>query len=122
MFAELINWKLEQLNNMVEKEEKELETDLDKEQKQTAFDLMFKLDQTSTDDFDRIKSAASIKSSGNAVSPAVNGRSQKYALEQRRKKVAATKFILQDLLGKWIIPITTTFLLFLYMIVVLVQC
>ena len=107
---------------MVEKEEQELETDLDKEQKQTAFDLMFKLDQTSTDDFDRIKSAASIKSSGNAVSPAVKGRSQKYALEQRRKKVAATKFILQDLLGKWIIPITTTFLLFLYMIVVLVQC
>ena len=107
---------------MVEKEEKELETDLDKEQKQTAFDLMFKLDQTSTGNFDRINSAASVKSSANAVSPAVKGRAKKYTLDQRIKKVAATKFILQDLLGKMIIPITTTFLLFLYLIVVIVQC
>ena len=108
---------------MAEKEEKALESDMEREQKQNAFDLMFKLDQTSTssaDDFDRIKSAASTKS--NAVSPAVTSRSQKYSLEQRIKKVAATKFILQDLLGKWIIPITTTVLLFLYLIVVVVQC
>ena len=98
-----------------------MEDNLEREQKQTAFDIMFKLEGTTTDDFDRIKSAASKSSRPGTVKP-VSGRGQKYSLEQRRRKVAATKFILQDLLGKWIIPISTCVLLVLYLIVVVAQC
>ena len=117
----MINWKLEQINALAEKEEKAWEDNQEREQKQTAFDMMFKLDATSTDDFDRIKSAASNATRPGTVKP-IGGRGQKYSLEQRRKKVAATKFLLQDLLGKWIIPISTCFLLVLYIIVVIAQC
>jgi len=47
---------------------------------------------------------------------------QKYSVNNKRKKVAATKFMLQDILGKKIVPITTAVLLVLYFITVIVQC
>ena len=81
---------------------------------------MFKLDGNA-DNFDRIKSAASTKSS-NSVTPETNGCGQKYSVNTKRNKVAATKFMLQDILGKKIVPITTAVLLVLYFITVIVQC
>ena len=118
----MINWKLEQIIALEEKEEKAYEDNLEREQKQIVFDMVFKLDETTTTDyFDRIKSAASNVSRPGTVLP-INESGQKNSLEERRRKVAATKFILQVLLGKWIIPMSSCVLLVLYFTVVIEQC
>ena len=121
MFIELVNWKLEQVNRLAQKEKKVLESDIEEEEKQKVFEIMFKLEQSSDDDFDGIKSAKSTKSSG-SVAAMEKGKGQKYTINQRKKKVEATKFILQDVLGKCIIPLGTAGLLLLYLIVVLASC
>ena len=106
---------------MAEKEQKEMDTEIKFEERQKAFDLMFKLNDSSSD-FDRIQSASSRPTTSRSVAPIDDRNAQKYSNEAKRKKVAATKFWLQDILGKTIIPVTTIALLVLYMFVVIIQC
>merc|ERR1712062_950317 len=115
VFIELINWKLEQLESLAEKEQKEMDSEIKFEERQKAFDLMFKLNESSTD-FDRIQSASSRPTTSRSVAPFDDKIAQKYSNEAKRKKVATTKFWLQD------IPGTTIALLVLYMFVVIIQC
>ena len=124
MFIELVNWKLDQLNRMSQKEKKVLESNIEEEEKQRVFEIMFKLDQSCDGDFDRIKSSKSSESSDSAAIME-KGKGKKYqkdTISERRKKVAATKFLLQDVLGKCVIPIGTAGLLIIYLVVVLAQC
>ena len=115
---------MEQLNNLEDEEKKELESDIDREEKQRVFELMFKLDQTSEVEIDRNNSASSTKVSviTDSDNSNVKGKGQKYAVQDRKRKVERTKFLLQDILGKCVIPVTTAILLLLYLIVVVVTC
>ena len=98
-----------------------MESDIKFEERKNAFDLMFKLSDSSTD-FDRIQSASSRPATSRSVAPFDDKNAQKYSIEAKRKKVATTKFWLQDILGKTLIPGTTIALLVLYMFVVIIQC
>ena len=121
MFIELINWKLEQLNDLADKEQKELDTDIKFDDRQKAFDLMFKFDDN-TGHFDQIQSESSRPTTSHSVAPLARKNAKRYTIEAKRKKVATTKYWLQDVLGKTIIPGTTIALLVLYFFVVLIQC
>lgn len=83
---------------------------------------MFKLEQSSEDAFDRIKSAKSTNSSSDSAATMEKGKGPKYTINQKRNKVAATKFLLQDVLAKCVIPIATAVLLLIYLILVLAVC
>ena len=116
----MINWKLEQISREAQKERKLAETDIVDEEKQKVFDIMFKLNQTSSDEtFDCLNSATSLPKSAAALQ---KGKGKAYQIEARRNKVAATKFLLQDVLGKYVIPITTILLVFVYIVAVLALC
>ena len=108
------------MNKVAKKEKKLAESDIEDEEKQKVFEIMFKLNQTSSEEtFDFPNSATS--SSGSA-STLEKGKAKKYKIHTKRNKVAATKFLLQDVLGKCVIPITTILLVFVYLIAVLVLC
>ena len=115
---------MEQLNNLEEKEKKELESDINLEEKQRVFELMFQPDQTAEVEFDRINSASStrVKVIADSDNSTVKRKGKKYAVHDRKTKVERTKFLLQDVLGKCVIPVTTAVLLLLYLIVVVVKC
>ena len=103
---------------------KELEDNADKEKKQRAFEIMFSADQPAEQEGDRINSACSTKitvttDSDNSTE---NGNSQINTIQDRKVKVERTKFLLQDIIGQFVIPVTTVALLFLYLIVVIMQC
>ena len=106
---------------MADKEQKELDTEIEFDDRQKAFDLMFKFDE-SAEYFDEIQSASSRPTTSRSVAPFDDKNAQKYSNEAKRKKVATTKFWLQDILGKTLIPGTTIALLVLYMFVVIIQC
>ena len=117
----MINWKLDQLNDLADKEQKELGTGIEFDDRQKAFDLMFKFDD-SAGYFDQIQSASSRPTTSHSVSPLQGKNIKRYTIEARRKKVATTKYWLQDVLGKTIIPGTTIALLVVYFFVVLIRC
>ena len=121
VFIELINWKLEQLNDLADKELKELDTDIKFDDRQKAFDLMFKFDDNAGY-FDQIQSVSSRPTTSHSVATLAHKNAKRYTIEAKRKKVATTKYWLQDVLGKTIIPGTTIVLLVLYFFVVLIQC
>ena len=98
-----------------------MEGEIKFEERQKAFDLMFKLNDSSSD-FDRIQSASSRPTTSHSVAPLAEKNTKRYTIEAKRKKVATTKYWLQDVLGKTIIPGTTIALLVVYFFVVLVQC
>ena len=98
-----------------------MDTDIKFDDRQKAFDLMFKFN----DDggyFDQIQSASSRPTTSHSVAPLQDKNIRRYTIEARRKKVATTKYWLQDVLGKTIIPGTTIALLVVYFFVVLIQC
>ena len=103
---------------------KELEDSKDLEKKQKAFEIMFTLDQPPEDQGERVNSASSTRVTVTADSDnsSVNENSRKYTIQDRRKKVERTKFLLQDIIGQFVIPVTSVALLFLYLIVAIVQC
>ena len=113
---------MEQLNKLEDEEKKELESDIDREEKQKVFELMFQLDQPT--EFDRNNSASSTRVApiADSSNSTVKGKGKKYVVQDRLRKVERTKFLLQDVLGKFVIPVTTAVLLFLYLIVVVVRC
>ena len=106
---------------MAYKEQKELDADIKCDDRQKAFDLMFKFDE-SAGYFDQIQSASSRPTTSHSVSPLQGKNIKRYTIEAKRKKVATTKYWLQDVLGKTIIPGTTIALLVVYFFVVLIQC
>jgi hypothetical protein len=103
---------------------KELEDDNELEKKQKAFEIMFTLDQPAEDQFSRFNSASSTKITVTADSEdsTVNEKSRKCTIQDRKKKVERTKFLLQEILGKLVIPVTSVVLVFLYLIVAIVKC
>ena len=117
---ELINWKLEQISREATKERKLAESDIEDEEKQKAFDIIFKPNQTSSEEtFDCLNSATSLPESAATLE---KGKGKKYKIEAKRNNVAATKFLLQEVLGKCVIPITTILLVFVYIVAVLALC
>ena len=112
---------MEQLNGVAVKEKKELDTDIKFDDRQKAFDLMFKFEDSASH-FDQFQSASSRPTTSHSVAPLAEKNTKRYAIETKRKKVATTKYWLQDVLGKTIIPGTTIALLTLYFFVVLIQC
>ena len=106
---------------MADKELRDLDTDIKLDDKQKAFDLMFKFDD-SAGYFNQIQSAPSRPTTSHSVAPLAGKNIKRYAIEAKRKKVAATKYWLQDVLGKTIIPGTTIALLVVYFFVVLIRC
>ena len=106
---------------MADKEQKELDTEIEFDDRQKAFDLMFKFDD-SAGYFDQIQSASSRPTTSNSVAPLAGKNTKRCAIETKRKKVATTKYWIQDVLGKTIIPGTTIALLVVYFFVVLIRC
>ena len=101
-------------------ERKLAETDIVDEEKQKVFDIMFKLNQTSSEEaFDCLKSATSLTESAETLQ---KGKGKQYKIEAKRNKMAATKFLLQDVLGKYVIPISTILLVLVYIVAVLAVC
>lgn len=82
---------------------------------------MFKPEDTARGEFDRIKSASSASIASDSEKAVVNGKGKMFAVLDRKNKVQATNFVLQDILGKFLITVTTAILLLLYLIVVVVQ-
>ena len=108
------------MNKVAKKERKLTEGDMDDEEKQKVFEIMFKLDYTSVDpNFDRIHSAT-----GSAASDAtlIKGNGRKYTIQQKRNRVAATKFFMRNVLGLFVIPTLTVLLFMVYIIVALSSC
>ena len=106
---------------MADKEQEESDTEIKIDDRQKAFDLMFKFDD-SAGYFDQIQSSSSRPTTSHSVAPLQDKNIKRYTIEARRKKVATTKYWLQDVLGKTIIPGTTIALLVVYFFVVLIQC
>ena len=106
---------------MVDKEQKGLDTDIEFDDRQKAFDLMFKFDDN-TGHFNQIQSESSRPTTSHSVAPLARKNAKRYTIEAKRKKVAITKYWLQDVLGKTIIPGTTIALLVVYFFVVLIRC
>ena len=106
---------------MADKEQKELGTDIKFDDRQKAFDLMFKFDDAAGY-FDQIQSASSRPITSHSVATLAGKTTKRYTIEAKRKKVATTKYWLQGVLGKTIIPVTTIALIVFYFFVVLIRC
>ena len=93
---------------------------MDDEEKQKVFEIMFKLETTSSEEnCDRLNSAKSASSL--SIVPCNDEKGKKYSTHTKRNKIAATKYFLQEVLGKKIVPIASFIMLILYILAVFVH-
>ena len=117
VLVELLNWKLEQLEMVANKEKKVPKIDeLNGKEKQKMFEIVFKPDETSGSSLSDMSLNSSINSSASAVTI------EKQNITTKFDKLMAAKHFMQNVLGKFIIPVATLSLIVLYFIAVLAHC
>ena len=107
---------MDQMDKKLEDDQETLEDEIEEEEKQKVFDVLFKVDATIEKNDLRVDSASP------EVIKAKSNNKKLIEIQKKRDKIEYTKYFLQTLVGKIIVPVGTLALMIIYVIVLFSTC
>ena len=107
---------MDQMDKKLEDDQETLEDEIEEEEKQKVFDVLFKVDATIEKNDLRVDSASP------AVIKAKSNNKKLIEIQKKRDKIEYTKYFLQTLVGKIIVPVGTLALMIIYVIALFSTC
>ena len=107
---------MDEMDKKLEDEQETIEDEIEEEEKQKVFDVVFEIDGTIEKNDIRVDSASP------AVIAAKKANKKLIAVQKERDKIAYTKYFLQTLVGKVMVPVGTLALMIIYVIALFATC
>ena len=107
---------MDEMDKKLEEEQETIEDEIEEEEKQKVFDVIFEVDGTIEKNDIRVNSASP------AVIAAKKANKKLIAVQKKRDKIEYTKYFLQTLVGKVMVPVGTLALMIIYVIVLFATC